>query len=132
MGMPFSRVAECYEKLEKITGRIEMTELLASLIREAPPEEVDKICYLTLGRLAPEFAGIELGIGEKLAVKAISIASGRPLREVQRRYKETGQIGALAEESISKRVSLLAFEEELTVTDAVSYTHLTLPTTERV
>jgi len=115
MSMPFSVVAECYEKLEAISGRIEMTELLANLLRKTPAQDIDKVCYLTLGKIAPDFSGIELGIGEKLALKAIAMASGQPEKMIKEEFNKIGDIGNLAEWAISRKSTLLGFEEELTV-----------------
>ena len=113
--MPFSNIADCYERLEATTGRIEMTELLADLLEESPPNEIDKVCYLTLGRVAPDFRGIELGMGEKLTLRAISMASGRSEKEVREYYKKLGDMGKAAEWAVGGRGTTLGPQQELGV-----------------
>ncbi len=118
--MLFSILADYYEKLEQISGRIEMTELLADLLRKSPPQDIDKICYLTLGKIAPDFAGIELGIGEKLALKAIAMASGQSEKLIKEEFNKLGDIGKLVEWAISRKPALLEFKEELTFQEVFS------------
>ena len=47
--MLFETLCEYYDRLEKITGKIDMTKILADLFRKADPDEIDKIAYLTAG-----------------------------------------------------------------------------------
>jgi DNA ligase-1 len=112
--MKFIRVAECYSKLEEISGRLEMIDILKRLFLEANPDEAEKIAYLTLGKIAPDYEGLELGLGEKLALRAISIASGVSEQTISKEYKRIGDIGKLAEWAVGKRPSLFG-KEELTL-----------------
>jgi len=91
--MKFKRLAKYFSELEKTASRNEMTVILARLIAEASPEEVDKICYLSLGRLAPQYAGIEFNLAEKLMIRAVALAVGLPEAEVSREDKTIGDLG---------------------------------------
>ena len=113
--LSFSIVAECYEKIEATTGRIEMTMLLVDLFRRTPPDVIDKVAYLTLGQVAPEFAGVELGLGEKLVIRAIATATGMPQQKVAETMKRLGDVGKTAEWAVQNRSTLGFFQEELTV-----------------
>ncbi|RLG47774.1 MAG: ATP-dependent DNA ligase, partial [Thermoproteota archaeon] len=113
--LSFSVVAEYYEKIEATTGRIEMTMLLVDLFRKAPPDVIDKVAYLTLGQVAPEFAGVELGLGEKLVIRAIATATGIPQQRVAETMKKLGDVGKTAEWAVQNRSTLGFFQEELTV-----------------
>ena len=72
----YSELVAAYESLERTTKRLEMTETLVSLFRKVPPDLIDKVVYLTQGKLYPDFMGIELGIAEKLALRSIAEAAG--------------------------------------------------------
>src|SRR3954447_10085004 len=43
---------------------------MTELIRATPVDELARVCYLCQGLIAPAFAGIDLGLAEKLAIRA--------------------------------------------------------------
>ena len=53
-----------------------MRDNLVALLRAAPPELLPRLVYLTRGKLYPEFAGIEIGLAERLAQRAVTRAAG--------------------------------------------------------
>ena len=98
MALRFQTVAETLEELEPITGRIQMTNVLAHLLGQAGPEEVGPLAYLIQGRLAPEYRQKEFGVNEKLALRAIAEATGCPLEEAQALFTQRGDAGLAAAE----------------------------------
>jgi DNA ligase-1 len=118
--MFFSELVEFYEKIEAISGRIEMTNLLVQLLRKTPPEIIDKVVYLTLGEVYPPFVGIELGVADRLALRAVKLASGATEREVEKAYKELGDVGLVGERMLAKRSQVTLFMQQLTVQDVYS------------
>ncbi len=113
--MKYSLISDAYERIEATTKRLEMTDLLVGLFEKTPVNLIDKIVYLTQGKLYPDFVGIELGLAEKMILRALSIGSGRSLTEIQKIYKETGDLGRVAEIILSKKVQLSLLKEPLTV-----------------
>ncbi len=106
--MKFRLLAEYFERLEATTKRLEMFDILAELFAKAGAEDIDKIVYLAQGQLTPPFLDVEMGISDKLLVRALSEASNRPTREVEGLYRETGDLGETA-------ARLLRGAEDLTV-----------------
>ncbi|TLY09951.1 MAG: DNA ligase, partial [Thaumarchaeota archaeon] len=100
--MYYSTVAETYRKLEAISGRIEMTEILAELLKKTPRDELPKLAYLTQGKLRPDYEGVELGLAEKLALRIIASASGLSQEAVYKTYVKLGDVGSAAEQLLSK------------------------------
>ena len=96
VGLKYSVVAEYFEKLEGTSGRLQMTEILSSLLRETPKPDLPILAYLMQGKLRPDFEGVELGIAEKLALRALGTASGRSAKEVNDAYIKAGDIGTAA------------------------------------
>jgi len=94
--MKFQKLAWCFSKLEATTSRLEITAILADLLKEAPVEEVAKICYLSLGRLAPLYAGVEFNLAEKLMIRVLAKAFGQKEEEIRQEFKETGDLGETA------------------------------------
>ncbi len=114
--MEFSVLAEAFERIEATTKRLEMMEYLVDLFKRTPPEIIDKVVYLTQGKLYPDYLGMpELGIADKLAMRAISMASGRPVAEVEKAYKELGDLGKVAEALMAKKSVMTFFSQPLTV-----------------
>ena len=113
--MNYSAVAASYASLEKISGRNEITNVLASLLKATPRSQLANLVYLTQGKLRPDYEGVELGLAEKLAVRAISLASGLNQEEVYRTYVRVGDIGAAAEELLQSKTQSTLFSEELTL-----------------
>ena len=77
--MLYSIIAEIYREIEKTTKRLEIIDLLVNLFKKTRKNFIDKIVYLTQGKLYPDYMGIEIGIADKLALKAIAMAAGFPV-----------------------------------------------------
>jgi DNA ligase 1 len=109
-------VAEAYRDLEAVSGRLALIERLAALVEQTPDELLPVVCYLCQGQIAPEFAGVDLGLAEKMAIRALATATGAEALQVATRVREAGDLGQAAEQ-------LLAAEDRepvLTVTEVVS------------
>lgn len=114
--MKYSAIAEAYEKIEATTKRLEMTDRLVDLLQNTPKEIIDKVAYLTQGRVYPDFVSIEIGVAEKLAMKALARASGRKETDIEEDLKKSGDIGETAQKFMaSKRQVTLMPQQALTV-----------------
>ena len=114
-GVRFARVVESYERIEGTTKRLEMTDLLVDLFRATPKEEIDRVVYLTQGRVFPEYLGIELGLAEKLAIRAIALATGASDAVITQAWKTSGDLGTVAEDFLIRRSQAALTTETLTV-----------------
>ncbi|MEE8632230.1 MAG: DNA ligase, partial [Candidatus Bathyarchaeia archaeon] len=118
VSLQFSRVAEVYESIEATTKRLEMTDLLADLLKHASKKIIDKIVYLTQGRLGPTFSSVEMGIAEKLAIQLVARTTGKDNTEIQMSLTKTGDIGETAELLLAKKTQSTLFKTlSLTVLD---------------
>ncbi|MEM2975654.1 MAG: ATP-dependent DNA ligase [Candidatus Bathyarchaeia archaeon] len=113
--MLYSEIAEAYEKIEATTKRLEMTDLLVDLLKRTPKEIIDKVVYLTQGKIYPDFVKLEIGVAERLAIKAIAHASGRRESEIEEDVKKSGDIGETAQKFIIQKKQLTFFQKPLTV-----------------
>ena len=113
--MKYALIAEAYEKIEATTKRLEMTDYLVDLLKQTPEELIDKVVYLTQGRLYPDFAGIEIGIAEKLALRAVARATGYSEGEIEKDVIETGDLGETTQRFIEKKAQAALFQKPLTV-----------------
>jgi DNA ligase-1 len=113
--LKYSVIAESYKKIEATTKRLEMTDYLVELLRETPNGIIDKVVYLTQGKLYPDFIGIEIGVAEKLALRAVAKATGYPEKQIAEDLTETGDLGTTAQRFLKKKAQVILFREPLTV-----------------
>ena len=95
--MRYLIVAEAYRDLEQLSSRLALTERLAALLAQTPDGLLPTVCYLCQGLIAPEFAGVDLGMAEKLAVRAVASTAGVSAEQVAALVRETGDLGQSAE-----------------------------------
>lgn len=98
-------LVETYEKIEQTSSRIAMTDYLVALFKRTPVEVLDKVIYLTQGKLRPDYEGIELGVAEKLTLRALAKATGTTIKDVEELYKKYGDPGLVAQILAQKKSS---------------------------
>ena len=99
--MRYLIVAEAYRDLERVSSRLALTERLAALLAETPAALLPTVCYLCQGLIAPEFAGVDLGLAEKLAVRALAAVAGTDAAQVAALVREAGDLGQAAEQLLA-------------------------------
>jgi DNA ligase-1 len=113
--MDYAVIADSYEKIEATTKRLEMTDYLVDLLKKTPKEAIPRVVYLTQGKLYPDFVGIEMGVAEKLAIKALTRASGQSENLILSELQKSGDIGETSQKILSKRKQSTFFTKTLTV-----------------
>jgi len=109
--MEYAVLVSFYERLDATTKRLEMTDILVELFRQADKDEVKEVVYLTEGRIAPDYMGIELGLADKLAIRVLAQVSGLGDKPVEALAKERGDLGLVAETTIAERRQAGLFAE---------------------
>ena len=105
--MLFFKLAQYFSRIEATPKRLEITAILAELLKESSPEEVDKICYLVLGQLAPLYEGVEFNLAGKMLIRVMADAYMVPGADVEKIAKDKGDLGDAAEE-LANRVQRTA------------------------
>ena len=113
--MNYAIIADAYEKIEATTKRLEMTSLLVELLKATPKSEIAKVVYLTQGKIYPDFVNLQIGVAEKLAVRALSRASGRKETEIEADLRKSGDIGESAQNFLTNRKQVTFGRKTLTV-----------------
>ena len=85
--MKYEKLADVYQTLENTTKRLEKTHLVAQFLKTADDPAV---IILVQGRVFPNWDQRELGMANKLVVKAIALASGASTEKLGGLWKETG------------------------------------------
>ena len=113
--MKFSIISDAFQKMETTRKRLELTDILVKLIQEIPEDVISKAIYLIQGKLRPNFEGIELGIAEKLVMKAMSKSSGIPLKKIEEDYNKGGDLGQTAENILQQKIQTTFASETITL-----------------
>jgi DNA ligase-1 len=103
--MKYATLAEAYAAIEQTASRLAMTDLAAGLFRRTPPPLIGRVVYLTQGRLYPSFEGVEIGVAEKMAVRAVAQATGVDAQTVGRELARLGDLGAVAEALLARKAA---------------------------
>src|SRR5215218_9600273 len=103
--MRYQSVAEAYRDLEGASARLELIDRLARLFTETPTELLPTVALLCQGQIAPDFAGVELGLAERMAARAVAQVAGVPAEHVLAGARETGDLGLATERLLAERGS---------------------------
>jgi DNA ligase-1 len=113
--MKFSLVTETLGFMENTTKRLELTQHLVDLFKITPPEIISKVVYLLQGKLRPDHEGVEVGIAEKIAIRALSKSAGASIAKIQHEYKKAGDFGQATETILAQKTQTTFLKEEITV-----------------
>ncbi|KAL5598893.1 uncharacterized protein BROUX77_005926 [Berkeleyomyces rouxiae] len=100
--VPYAALCKTFSLVELTTKRLIIMEYCAQFLRQVlrlTPDDLLPTVLLMINKLAPDYAGIELGIGESLIMKAIGETTGRSLAVIKQDQKEIGDLGLVAVKS---------------------------------
>ena len=113
--MKFAEIAGFFERMETTSKRLELTEILVELLKNTPIDVISKVTYLIQGKLRPNFEGVELGIAERLAMKAISKSAGVSMKKIEDDYKVGGDLGVTAANILKQKTQTTFSAESITL-----------------
>jgi DNA ligase-1 len=93
----FTELAANLDQMEATSKRNELVRILSEVYRACSFAELEPITYLIQGRLAPFFEPVEIGLGERLLMTAMSVAFSVPKEEVTKLNRQAGDLGATAQ-----------------------------------
>jgi DNA ligase-1 len=107
--VPYAALCTTFSLIEMTTKRLIMISHCSQFLRQVlrlTPDDLLPTVLLMIGKLAAEYEGIELGIGESLIMKAIGETTGRNLQVIKQDQKEIGDLGLVAVKSKSKQPTM--------------------------
>ena len=113
--MRYSELADLYRRLEKTTLKTLKTRFVADFLKRTPDELLEIVPYLILGKVFPDWDERELGVGEKLLIRAVSMATGVPEKEIENSVKDTGDLGESVALAIKRKKQKSFFSQPLTI-----------------
>ena len=108
--MDFSR---CCEKLEGISGRLEMIDVISKELPGLSAEELPVFVRFVMGRIFADWSSRKLGIGPNLLYEATGAVAGVPKEQVIDKINRTGDVGRAVEELLEVKSQTTFFHEEL-------------------
>ncbi|RYO94265.1 hypothetical protein DL764_007863 [Monosporascus ibericus] len=107
--VPYAALCATFSLIELTTKRLEIIEHCSLFLRQVlrlTPDDFLPTVLLMINKLAPDYAGIELGIGESLIMKAIGETTGRSLQVIKADQKDIGDLGLVAVKSRSTQPTM--------------------------
>ena len=104
--VPYAALCTTFSLVELTTKRLQISAYCSQFLQQVlrlTPDDLLPTVQLMLNKLAADYAGIELGIGESLIMKAIGESSGRSLAVIKEDHKKIGDLGLVAAKSKSKQ-----------------------------
>jgi DNA ligase 1 len=97
----YETVAVAFRDVERASGRLAMIDRLAGLFAATPGALLPKVALLCQGRIAPDFAGVDMGMAERLTTRAVAHAAGVPAEQAHVAVREAGDLGLAAEQLLA-------------------------------
>ncbi|KAL8821240.1 MAG: hypothetical protein Q9191_007349 [Dirinaria sp. TL-2023a] len=107
--VPYAALCTTFSLIELTTKRLVISAHCAAFLRQVlrlTPDDLLPTIHLMINKLAPDYAGIELGIGESLIMKAIGETTGRSLQVIKADQNEIGDLGLVAAKSRSNQPTM--------------------------
>ncbi|KAM0306080.1 hypothetical protein ACHAO8_010884 [Botrytis cinerea] len=104
--VPYAALCTTFSLVEMTTKRLVIAAHCSLFLRQVlrlTPDDLLPTVLLMINKLAADYAGIELGIGESLIMKAIGESTGRNLSVIKNDQKEIGDLGLVAVKSRSNQ-----------------------------
>ncbi|XP_050429038.1 DNA ligase 1 [Adelges cooleyi] len=106
---PYCALTKTLMFIEEVSARLKIIEILSNYFRSVivlSPNDLLPSVYLCLNKVAPDYAGLELGIAETSLMKAIVQTTGRSMAQVKIDVSKTGDLGTVAEKSKSNQKTM--------------------------
>lgn len=108
--MEFSILSESFDKMESTRKRLELTQFLVELFEKTPHDVISKIVYLIQGKLRPDFEGIELGVSEKLVLRAARKSLGTNEKDIIETLNKVGDLGTTISKVLERKTQTGLFD----------------------
>ncbi|MFX1519904.1 MAG: ATP-dependent DNA ligase [Promethearchaeota archaeon] len=113
--MRYLELAKKYELIEGTTKRKEMTQYLVDLFKVTPPDNIRDVIGLTRGSPYPDYEDWNIGMAEKMVIRAIANATGTNNELIIEKMKEKGDLGKVAEDTLADKKQTALFTKPLEV-----------------
>ncbi|MDD4137087.1 MAG: ATP-dependent DNA ligase [Methanoregula sp.] len=111
--MLFMDFAKTCERLEGISGRLEMIDIISRVLPDLSEDELPVFVRFVMGRIFADWSSKKLGIGPNLLYEAVGYVTGLKKEQVIEKINTTGDVGSAVEELLQLKSQTTFFHEEL-------------------
>ena len=115
--MQFLEFARICERLEGISGRLDMIEEVAGVLPRLGDDELPVFVRFIMGRVFPDWSTKKLGVGPNLLYDAVAYVIGRKRETVREAINATGDAGLAVEDLLARKEQTSFFIQELDLVD---------------
>lgn len=109
-----------YSKIEATSKRLEKTYLVSGFLKDTDVDDIAEIILLLQGRVFPSFDDRRLGVASRLVIKSLNKSLGMSDDEIEREWKDTGDLGLTAENLTKRKKQATLFSAPLSVSKVCS------------
>ncbi|KAK5739005.1 ATP-dependent DNA ligase Cdc17 [Elasticomyces elasticus] len=100
--VPYAALCATFSRIELTTKRLQILAMCSAFLQQVlrlTPADLLPTVLLMTGKLAADYSGIELGIGESLIMKAVGETTGRSAKVIKDDQQKIGDLGLVAAKS---------------------------------
>ncbi|MDD1671553.1 MAG: ATP-dependent DNA ligase [Methanomicrobiales archaeon] len=115
--MRFADFARYCERLEAMSGRLEMIELVSEMLSTLSDDELPVVVRFIMGKIFPDWSPLKLGIGPNLLYEAVGYVVGKKKEAVIQEINRSGDAGRAIEHLVANKEQTSFFTQELDTAD---------------
>ncbi len=117
--MKFSEVVVLLEELNKTNSSLEKTRILSEFLKKCNETDIYWISHFVRGKVFSDIDKKELGVANSLIIKAICSATGINEKKVKDYWRETGDLGDVAEKAVRQKTQHTLLSRSLTLSKII-------------
>ena len=100
-------------RVESLSGRLEMIDVLQRELAHLDDEELPVFVRFVMGKIFPDWSPLKIGIGPNLLFEAVAYVIGRKKSAVVEEINRTGDVGLAVENLLATKEQTSFFVEQL-------------------
>ncbi|MFH0978246.1 MAG: ATP-dependent DNA ligase [Candidatus Woesearchaeota archaeon] len=113
--MDYDTLVEVYLQLERTTKRLEKTWIISQFLKSVKPESMPEVVLLLQGIVFPTYDERKLGVADRLVIKALNVATGIDVAEIESVWKKFGDLGEVSKSLATRKRQQTLYSQKLTV-----------------
>ena len=104
-------VAQVFFRVENLSSRLEITQILADLLQQVTPDDAQILMYIVMGTLKPPYLNTQFSIAHKTSIKVIARLLALSEDDITVAYEKAGDIGAVLDHATWHQTGKMSLRE---------------------